>query len=273
MLTSTPPLASESRHFDSDGVRLHYRVAGSGHPVVLLHGITRSVEDDWIASRILPGLATRFLTIALDQRGHGLSDKPPGPGNYGHLMVGDVRRLLDSLGIEQAHLVGYSMGARIALKCMVTHPERVRAGVLIASSGVRQPTDTEPFLALAEALDRGEGFRSFLRAMYPPGPGSPSNAQLAAIDRQILSRNNPAIVAAVARGFHEWQVPPDTLATVRQPVLALVGSRDPVRPGAERMVHALPAARHRVIPDADHVSVLSRPELLDAVTEFLAGVP
>ena len=75
--------------------------------------------------------------IAIDNRGHGLSDKPHDPQAYGINMVSDVVRLLDHLSIQKAHIVGYSMGGRIASVFLTEHPERVRTATLGAAPWAR----------------------------------------------------------------------------------------------------------------------------------------
>ena len=82
----------------------------------------------------LPGasalLAKHFQVITLDCRGHGQSDKPESEGAYGTNMVEDVVRLMDHLNIQKARVAGYSMGGMIAMKLVVTHPDRVTCIVL-----------------------------------------------------------------------------------------------------------------------------------------------
>ena len=99
--------------FDSDGIKIRYMEAGKGEPVVLVPGISRSIELSWIEPGIFDWLARKRWVIALDCRGHGKSEKPKGDDAYGRVMVDDVARLLDRLGVQRASLIGFSMGGRI----------------------------------------------------------------------------------------------------------------------------------------------------------------
>lgn len=262
----------DSAFFDSAGVRLRYVVQGEGEPVVLLHGISRTAEHDWIQTGVLPALARQFQVLALDQRGHGRSDKPVGTDAYGVQMVEDVARLLDHRGLTRVHVVGYSMGGRIALKFLATHPERVQSVVLVGSGGVLEEEDAAVFRALAAELDAGRGFASFIPHVWPVGQ-VPSAEQVAAINAETLSRNDPRALAAVARGFAAWRVAAAQLATNRLPVLAVVGDLDSVRTGVETLQACLPSLQVEVIAGADHLSVLSDPRFLDVLRVFWAARP
>ena len=120
---------AQDRFFDSRGVRIRYVEQGAGTPVVLIHGFTANIERAWVHTEILPSLARDHRVIALDLRGHGASDKPRDPKAYDDLGL-DVVRLLDHLGIERAHAVGYSLGGIILGKELTTHPQRFRRAVL-----------------------------------------------------------------------------------------------------------------------------------------------
>ncbi|MEJ2372179.1 MAG: alpha/beta fold hydrolase [Gemmatimonadales bacterium] len=121
--------SSAERFFDSDGVRIRYLDIGDGEAVVLLHGFSLSAEANWSLTGLLDSLPQEYRMLALDQRGHGRSDKPHDPEAYGLEFVEDVIRLLDALEIETAHVVGYSMGGGVALRLAAHHPDRVRSVV------------------------------------------------------------------------------------------------------------------------------------------------
>src|SRR6266849_2242077 len=117
--------------FDSDGISLHYEVHGpeSGAPIVLVHGFASHYRLNWVGTRWQETLTgAGFRVIGLDCRGHGDSDKPHDPRAYeSPVMAADVRRLLDHLGIESAHYLGFSMGARIGIQCVLDFPSRRRS--------------------------------------------------------------------------------------------------------------------------------------------------
>jgi pimeloyl-ACP methyl ester carboxylesterase len=129
---------SAERFFDSDGVRIRYLDLGEGEAVVLLHGFALSAEVNWGLTGLLDSLPQEYRMLALDQRGHGRSDKPHEPEDYGLEFVEDVVRLLDALEIEKAHIVGYSMGGSLALRLAADHPDRVRS-VVIGGAGWAPP--------------------------------------------------------------------------------------------------------------------------------------
>lgn len=111
--------------FRSNDVKIVYFTQGKGEPVVLIHGWLSSAGINWALPGISDALAKDHQVIALDVRGHGLSDKPAKEEGYGPELVEDVARLLDHLKIKKAHVVGYSMGGIIAGNFAVKHPERV----------------------------------------------------------------------------------------------------------------------------------------------------
>ena len=119
----------QDRFFDSGGVRIRYVDRGAGPPVVLVHGFTASIETSWIDTGVLPDLVRDHRVVAMDLRGHGKSDKPRDPRAYDELGM-DVVRLLDHLGIERAHVVGYSLGGIVVAKLLTTHAERFLTAVI-----------------------------------------------------------------------------------------------------------------------------------------------
>ena len=118
--------AADAHQFDSDGINIRYFSEGQGEALVLIHGFSGSAETAWIRPGVFDALVgAGFHVIALDNRGHGGSDKPHDPASYGVNMAEDVRRLLDHLGLERAHVVGYSMGGKIANTFRSRHPQRL----------------------------------------------------------------------------------------------------------------------------------------------------
>ena len=105
----------------SDGTRLHYVEAGDGAPVILLHGARGSAIGNWFSNGIAPKLAETNHVYALDMRGHGLS----GGERHGHLhMAADVIAFMDQMGVEKAHIAGYSMGGGVMLQILAKAPHR-----------------------------------------------------------------------------------------------------------------------------------------------------
>ena len=122
----------------SDGVKIHYVTSGTqGSWVVLIHGYTGSAEGNWYANGVAAALTDKHRVVAIDCRNHGKSDKPT-PGGPGRAK--DVIELMNHLGIERAHVHGYSMGGMITSRLMALIPDRlITAG--FGGSGVRETDD------------------------------------------------------------------------------------------------------------------------------------
>jgi pimeloyl-ACP methyl ester carboxylesterase len=159
-----------------DGVKIHYYTLGdSGSWVVLIHGYTDNAQRMWFATGIAPALAKSHRVVALDNRNHGKSDKPQ-PGGSGR--ADDVIELMDRLGIQRAHIHGYSMGGGITAQLLARVPERfITAG--FGGSGI-QETDAKlraQAAALDDALPKATGqdaagmerFRTRVGALRPAG--------------------------------------------------------------------------------------------------------
>jgi pimeloyl-ACP methyl ester carboxylesterase len=145
----------QSGKFDSAGVEIHYRFAGDGLPVILIHGLYSSAGINWHLPGTIKLLAENYRVIALDARGHGRSGKPKEDDAYGVAMVEDVIRLMDHLEIEKAHIVGYSMGGMIAMKLITEHPDRVLTGSLGGMGWLREGSGLQKFWDNVPARERG----------------------------------------------------------------------------------------------------------------------
>jgi len=170
---------AEDFFFDSAGVRIHYRVEGKGEPVLLIHGFAANIEVNWGKPGILEALARSYQVIAIDNRGHGQSDKPHEAEAYRGQMAEDVIRLMDHLKIRQAQVVGYSMGGFIALKLLDTHPERLRSAVVGGAGWNPAAVATfQPMVdKLAESLEQGQGLGPLAAMLAPAEAASVGGAE------------------------------------------------------------------------------------------------
>src|SRR5204863_1564835 len=112
-----------------DGVNIYYEVHGSGPPLILTHGYS-STSGMWQGQ--IAALSRHYRLVLWDMRGHGQSDYPENPSAYGEaLTVGDIAALLDAVGADKAVVGGLSLGGYMSLAFYRSHPERVRALLII----------------------------------------------------------------------------------------------------------------------------------------------
>lgn len=263
-----------------NGIRLNVERAGRGDPLLLLHGFTGSVAT-WAPYQ--PIWTAQRQTIAIDIIGHGASDSPEDPERYGlGRGAADLLALLDRLGIEQIDLLGYSMGARLALHLATTAPARVRTLILESGSpGLADSAERDARCradhALADRIER-EGLTAFVDH-WERLPLFASQERLPAAVRAALRaqrlRNDPRGLANSLRGMGTGRQEPlwDRLADLPMPVLLIVGAMDEKYVHlARRMAALLPATRLVAIPDAGHAVHLEQPGAFgDAIAGFLAG--
>jgi pimeloyl-ACP methyl ester carboxylesterase len=260
------PLAAahaQDKFFTSDGVRIRYIDQGAGTPVVLVHGLTANVELNWMETGIMQSLAKEYRVIALDCRGHGKSDKPHDPKDYGPAMGQDVIRLLDHLNIRRAHIIGYSMGARIIGQLVTTNANRFYTATLGASPPHRNWTveDERRFQELADRFENG----NVNQLIGPNYEGLVSDRQV----RAARAYFDGKALAALVRSSGRQQVPDALLSEVAVPTLAIVGTADSRLEGMRDLKRIMPSLTIVELKDATHVSACFRPEFIETVREFI----
>ena len=148
---------------NSDGVNIHYELAGTGDWLVLIGGLSVHTGE---YRPLIDALTRHHRVLAADNRGAGLSDKPDEPYSYA-MMAADTLAVMDDAGVDEADIVGFSMGARIALELCFTSPERVRTLTLIAGRPAGRSRRRVRLLtrfAAASERDGGRGIRRQLDA-------------------------------------------------------------------------------------------------------------
>jgi len=265
-----PSSHAEDFFFDSDGVKIHYTVEGKGEPVLLIHGFAGDIQGNWGIPGVIKALSDNFKVIALDNRGHGQSDKPHDPHAYGMNMVEDPIRLLNHLNIEKAHIVGYSMGGFIIMGILAHHPERVLSAVVGGAGWIppgQQPLGLD-MNALAESLEQGKGIGPLLVALTPKGAPQPTHEEIKVMNWMILSTNDPLALAAASRN----SAPSPTEDQIRSnsiPVLALIGEADPLKIYVDKLNDLMPDLKIAVIPNATHETALADPAFIRNIKAFL----
>ncbi|MCB1428260.1 MAG: alpha/beta hydrolase [Nitratireductor sp.] len=225
-------------------VDLSYLDQGEGMPVLLVHGFASNKEINWANTGWLRDLNhAGFRTIAFDNRGHGASTKFYQPGDYSlEWMAEDAINLLDHLGVGQAHLIGYSMGARISTTLAMHHGARFDRVVLSGNGWgmVEGSGDWTPVhdALLAPSLDavtdaRGRAFRAF--------------ADQTGSDRAAL--------AACVTGVREL-IPETWLPYIQNEVMVAIGTEDDLAGSGEKLADALPNGRYLAIPGRDHMKAV-----------------
>ncbi|WP_455477568.1 alpha/beta fold hydrolase [Bartonella sp. B41] len=247
--------------FEADGLRFAYREEGAGVPVLLIHGFGSSARVNWYETGWFRILAEAgFHVIAIDNRGHGDSDKGYAPSFYTpQAMAGDAVKLLQYLKLPKAHVMGYSMGARIAAFMAILYPTYVHT-VVFGGLGIGMVTGSGSWQPVAEALlvedistitnPRGLMFRKF--------------ADKTKSDRRALA----ACVIASKQELTEFEI-----SQIKQPALVAVGSLDEISGEAEPLAALLPHGEVLQIPDRDHMFAVGDKIYKEGVIDFFSRYP
>jgi pimeloyl-ACP methyl ester carboxylesterase len=247
--------------FTHDGFDLAFLDKGDGDPVLMIHGFASSHFVNWVSPGWFKTLNDAgYRAIAFDNRGHGQSSKSYDPADYTpQKMASDAAALLDHLGIERAHVMGYSMGARITAFLALQEPAKV-ATVIFGGLGVGMVDGVGDWDPIADALlaedaaavthPRGKTFRAF--------------ADQTKSDRQALA----ACIATSRELLSE-----DEVARITQPALIAVGTKDDIGGSPEELAGLMPNAESFRIEGRDHMLAVGDKAFKQKVLEFLKEHP
>jgi pimeloyl-ACP methyl ester carboxylesterase len=253
---------------DVNGVSLYYEEHGSGAPLVLLHG---GISAGAMFEPIMPQLSANRRVITVDLQGHGGTadvDRPLRP----ETMADDIAALIGHLGLDQADVMGYSLGGTVALRTAIQHPRVVRRLVLVSVGFSRDGSHPEVIGAmdqfspeLADALAQSPLYETYSRL----APRVEDWPVLIAKTSDLLKYD------------YDWRAEADRLET---PTMLVFADADSVRPahivefygllgGGLRDAHwdgsLRPTARLAILPGTTHYDIYTSPALAPAVTPFL----
>jgi 2-succinyl-6-hydroxy-2,4-cyclohexadiene-1-carboxylate synthase len=216
-----------------NGITYSYMIKGEGHPFLLLHGFT-GCKENW--SFLVDLLSKNFMVIALDLIGHGSTQSPEDPDRYMFEPVcEDIDVLLEKLQIENVHLLGYSMGGRIALAFTILYPNRVTSLILESSSpGLKTEEERANRMESDKKLANDilqHGMTAFVDR-WEEIPLFQSQRKLLPTKRTKIReqrlRNNPLGLANSLRGMGTGKQPSywDKLSTLHIPAFFICGELD-----------------------------------------------
>ena len=257
------------RFFPSNGLRLRYLDEGQGEAIVLLHGFAHDA-DRWVRSGAFERLTPRYRVLALDCLGHGQSDKPHDPAQYGDT-DGDIVRMLEDAGVRRAHFVGYSMGGGLVGRMLVRHRERVITATFIGARGLASTAGHTNRARMADELERG-GARTLVLAVRPSNEEVPNEAQIRERSARILAGNDPLALAALLRA-PIFTITAEDLAAASDgiPLLGIAGTADPALAALVELTKTVRHLQVVAIEGAGHAATMNRPEVLDAIEQFLTS--
>jgi pimeloyl-ACP methyl ester carboxylesterase len=272
--TSTPVNGKPMKTFESfDGLTIAYHEWGEQDspcpPVVLHHGFVANAEANWVAPGVIDALlAAGRSVVAPDARGHGASEKPHDRSRYGEQqMARDLATLVEVIGADEVDLVGYSMGAIVAL---------------IYASGAGQPPDHATSARVRRLVVGGVGSGvvecggvdrrvisndAIIEALRVQDASTLVDGGASAFRRlaDALGADREALVAQASSIFR-GEIPLDRIAA---PTLVLAGDDDPLAVRPEVLVEAIPNAMLGII-SGDHMQAVADPAFAEAILEFVA---
>jgi pimeloyl-ACP methyl ester carboxylesterase len=264
MTTSEIPV--QTGYLPVNGLQMYYEIHGTGQPLVLLHGAFSAIGTSF--GQVLPGLAQGRQVVAVELQGHGRTADIDRPLTL-EGMADDVAAAIDQLGIQPADILGYSVGAAVALQLVIRHPEAVRklvlASVTYTLDGVH-PGLMEGLGEMTPEMMHGSPWHDeYVRIAPRPEDFPTLFAKKTQMDQQIKD------------------LPDEAIRAITAPTLLIIGDSDLVRPEhAVEMFRllgggvfgdtpaGLPDSQLAILPGTSHVSLVNRSELLlPMITSFL----
>lgn len=222
----------------ANNIDIYYETHGESMPVVLIAGLN---SDHTLFSGIIPVLAEKYQVVAFDNRGVGQSGKPDIPYSI-DMMADDTAGLLDALDIKQAHILGVSMGGRIAASLALRYPERVKSLILVSTTMKKR--------------DRTSWSRRRIDFMLKIPAIRGSNPYYAVVHQTEASRNYDCM---------------DRLGEIQVPTLILHGMKDKLVPyqQAEEMHNGIKGSKMITFPGGHIFFIVRSQQFLEAITNFL----
>ena len=245
---------ANGQYVDAGGVRTYYEVSGDGDPLLFLGGglVTAELSDAQV-----PALAGSYRVYVPERRGHGRTPDVDGPITY-ELMAQDTLAFIDAVGIDAAHLVGWSDGALVGMIVALRHPERVKKLVYIGQN--LNPEDVRPEAKpILEGMTLETAPPMFAQLYTATSPDGPDHWPIVFGKITTMFRTDPGLAL-------------EDIAGVKAPTLVMIGDDDLISVDhAGELQRTLPDAQVAVVPGASHTLPLEKPDLVNRlILEFLS---
>jgi 3-oxoadipate enol-lactonase len=255
----------------ANGITINYQVDGAGGaPWLVLSNSLATNLTMWDPQA--RELSRAFRVLRYDQRGHGASEAPAGRYPF-DLLIADALGLMDALTIRKAHFAGLSMGGATALGLAQQHPDRLDRLIVCDSPCQSTPTSSQQWeerIVIAQKQGMEALVEPTVARWFPPEVVKANPPHVDKVRQMIRTTPvNGFIGCAAALADHNYAA---AVATVKRPVLFLVGEKDAAAPPMRKLNKALPGSRYVELTDAGHISNLDQPTgFTRAVTDFLAA--
>lgn len=257
-----------------NGLALYYEIEGDGEPVVLIPGFAAGC---WIWFKQTAELSRNFRVIIFDPRGVSASDKPEGPQTIG-LLADDVAHLLQTIGIESAHIVGASFGGFVAQEFALKYPAMTRKLVLCCTSfggpnHVAPSIETLAALASTKGLNSEERMRANLLLAFSP---EYVRTEVAEVDRIVHLRATNEVPEHIY--LSQWQAAisfnaESRVGQITSPTLVLSGDADIIVPvqNSRNLAARIPGAELKIIESGSHTFFIEQSaEFNRVITKWLS---
>ncbi|MEW6717216.1 MAG: alpha/beta hydrolase [Chloroflexota bacterium] len=251
-----------------EGINIYYEVHGQGQPLLLIHGLGSSCRDwEFQVGRFSP----HYKVVTFDVRGHGKTDKPPGPYSLPQF-ARDTAALIGALQLAPAHVVGISMGGMIGFQLAVDSPQLIRSLVVVNATPEFRPQRWVERIAIQQRLliIRLLGMRKMAGVLSKRLFPKPEQEELRRVLIERWSENDKRAYLDSMKALIGWSVA-DRIHQIEIPTLIVTGDNDyaPVSV-KERYLARMPNAELVVIPDSTHATPVDQPERFNQeVIQFL----
>lgn len=258
-------------YIQTGDIRTYYETSGEGDPLLLIHGLGSSTRD-WEYNQ--PMLSQHYTVITYDARGHGQSDKPPGPYSIAGFAA-DARELLEAVADRPTHVAGVSMGGMIGLQLALDAPQLVRSLAVVNSGpelrldGLRAKLMLSVRLFIVRVCGMRMVGRKLAHEMFP-------ESDQHELRQKVINRwaeNDKRCYLDSIRALVNWSAA-GRLAEIKCPLIEIRGDLDDTPLSlTDGQLAVIPDARRQVIAGSRHATPVDRvDEFNRALLDFLGDV-